>query len=73
VLARLRCVGMSDGEAKNHLSKLAAELRNYGWTAEISEARGLALKVANPATAIMTERVLCRETPGGWEYTWGWR
>jgi hypothetical protein len=65
---------MSDGEAKDHLTMLAEELRNYGWTAEITEVNGLALKVVNPAASLMRERVLCREaeTADGREFAWWW-
>jgi hypothetical protein len=62
----------TDGEAKEHLTRLAEELRGYGWPAEVTEVNGLALKVVNPAAALMRERVLCREAEGGLEFAWWW-
>jgi hypothetical protein len=61
-------------EVKTHLTKLAEELRNYGWTAEITDVNGLALKVINPAATLLRERVLCREaeTASGMEFAWWW-
>jgi hypothetical protein len=65
---------MSDGEARTHLTKLAEELRDFGWRAEVNEVNGLALKVINPAATVMRERVLCRkaEPAGDWEFAWWW-
>jgi hypothetical protein len=67
-------VGMHDGGAREHLTKLGEELCSYGWTAEITEVNGPALLVVNPAATVLRERVLCRETgtASGWEFAWGW-
>lgn len=62
-------------EARQHLERLAAVLREREWKANVVDDGGrLAVRVTNPAVPVMTDRILCQRTPAGrWRYTWPWQ
>ena len=64
-----------DIEELTHLERLAAELTQHGLSAQvITKGRRLCVKVANPDTPQLNERVLCdRADDGSWCYWWPWK
>jgi hypothetical protein len=58
-----------------HLRRLADELRDHGFeTRLLDNASQLSIKVANPDTPELTERVVCRPAEdGSWCFWWPWR
>lgn len=58
-----------------HLRCLAEELRNRGFASQLLDAaRQPYIKVANPDSPELTERVLCRPAEdGSWCFWWPWQ
>jgi hypothetical protein len=58
-----------------HLRSLAEELRTRGFaTRLLDNARQPSVRVANPDSPELTERVLCRPAAdGSWCFWWPWR
>jgi hypothetical protein len=58
-----------------HLRCLAEELRSRGFASQLLETgRQPSIKVANPDTPELAERVLCRPADdGSWCFWWPWR
>jgi hypothetical protein len=57
-----------------YLQILAEELRNRGFASSLVKARQPAIKVANPDTPELSERVLCRPAQdGSWCFWWPWQ
>lgn len=58
-----------------HLQRLADELAGRGFTAGLSgRSKQAHLRVANPDTPRLTERVLCHQArDGSWCYWWPWQ
>jgi len=58
-----------------HLRRLAEELGSRGFTSQLLDTgRQPSIKVANPDTPELTERILCRPAEdGSWCFWWPWR
>lgn len=58
-----------------HLRRLAEGLSHRGFAANITQgAASVSLRVANPDTPALNERVLCRPADdGSWWFWWTWR
>ncbi len=58
-----------------HLRRLAEELRNRGFASQLLDTvRPPYIKVANPDSPELTERVLCRPAEdGSWCFWWPWQ
>ncbi len=66
---------MQQSEEVAHLEHLAGELNRRGLSAEvITSGRRPCVKVANPDTPQLNERVFCdRGNDEAWAYWWPWR
>lgn len=61
-------------QIQEYLRRLAAELTKREFTAELVGSKRIHLKVANPDTPQLNERVLCDQAgDGSWCYWWPWR
>lgn len=58
-----------------HLRRLADELRTQGFTSRLLDsARQPSIRVSNPDSPELTERVLCRPAEdGSWCFWWPWQ
>lgn len=60
-------------DARTHLERLAQELRQRQWTADLDH-RGSAsaLTVTNPDVPRITESIICRDSSGDYAFCWSW-
>lgn len=60
-------------DARTYLQRLAEELTERQWTANLGRASGEpVLKVVNPAAPELGESVVCRGSDGDYTFCWSW-